>query len=262
MSMMHGLAAFVVLVALSSCAAISGVDATKLSRIEPGTSRQEAEQVLGDPTRTTRTKLGLAAVYSYNKGGAPVVDARHWAYFLFMPYLWPSAEHAAISRQTGIVTVLYDRNQRVVSAFEADQREVLRGIAEGDPKTLFFMGRLSPPGSNLQFLWYCYAAHGNHAVAQYLLAARFYEDGKGEIAQDPAKAYLWYSLASQNSDETAVTRLKLLERELRPGEIQQAQIRVTSWKPNAASCKDDVGNWEGDAETLDLLERLVGVGHS
>jgi hypothetical protein len=254
----HIITTFTTLSLLTGCAAWSGVERTNLSKIERGMVREQAEQILGNPIAITPTSRGLAAAYEYNKGTRPLPGS-DLGYLIFMPYFWPVAEHETVSKQLGTLTVLYDQDQRVVSVFKADQRAVLRGIAEGSPATLFKLGRLSTPGSEFQFLWYCLAAQVGHPVAQYLLAARFYEEGKGQLSRDLGKALFWYSMASLNGDDTAASRSKKMRAVLSPEEISEVEKRVATWEPNVASCKGELDRWEGDATALDLLDRLLGL---
>jgi hypothetical protein len=246
---------------LQGCAAISGVEPTDLSQVKLGADRQSIETVLGKPIETAETDLGLAAVYKYNKGGPPVIGPRLFPYFLLIPFLWPFAEHDARSQQERLLTILYDQEGQMVSAFWDDQLEALRGVAQGDVHTIFELGKRSRPGSDLQFLWYCHAAQKNHVVAQYLLAARFYESGAEQVGRDLKKAYFWYSLASKNGDETASSRLGRLKPQLNATDILDADILVKVWRPNPANCKEEVIDWKGDGEVLNLLEHLSGVRH-
>jgi hypothetical protein len=247
--------------AVQGCAAMSGVEPTNLSDINAGTSQQQAETVLGKPIETANTDLGLAAVYKYDKGGPPVIGPQLFPYFLLIPFLWPFAEHDARSQQERLLTILYDQEGQMVSAFWDDQLEALRGVAQGDVHTIFELGKRSRPGSDLQFLWYCHAAQKNHVVAQYLLAARFYESGAEQVGRDLKKAYFWYSLASKNGDETASSRLGRLKPQLNATDILDADILVKVWRPNPANCKEEVIDWKGDGEVLNLLEHLSGVRH-
>jgi len=67
------------------------------------------------------------------------------------------------------------------------------------------------------------------AVKWYRLAAD-YEKGKG-VPQDYAEAAKWYRLAADQGLEKAAKGLEVLEKEMTPAQIAEAQRLAREWKP-------------------------------
>jgi TPR repeat protein len=77
--------------------------------------------------------------------------------------------------------------------------------------------------------WYRRAADRGHAYAQYNLGA-MYGNGEG-VPQNFVKAYVWWSLASANGNESAKKNLNLLRSEMTPQQVAQAQSEAAElWK--------------------------------
>jgi TPR repeat protein len=130
----------------------------------------------------------------------------------------------------------------------ADNESLKNAPREG-ADALFHLGRSSKPGSDLQFLWYCHAAHNGHPTAQFLLAARFYGPTLESETRDFEKSYLWYSLARANGDEMAKARLSQLRSEMFPEDIHKSEILLSAWRPNPAECKGEAATISGGVST-------------
>jgi TPR repeat protein len=58
-----------------------------------------------------------------------------------------------------------------------------------------------------------------------------YQNGQG-VPQDYALAHMWWSLAGSNGDKDAVTNLNIVEKEMSPEQIEEAQEMARKWIPN------------------------------
>ena len=83
--------------AVLGCVTLTGVEPTDLSQVKLGADRQSIETVLGEPTETTETDLGLVAVYKYNSEEVESIfdHPNIIAYYALAPYLWPFGEYYA-----------------------------------------------------------------------------------------------------------------------------------------------------------------------
>jgi hypothetical protein len=77
---------------------------------------------------------------------------------------------------------------------------------------------------------YCPNADLGHADAQ-LYIGDIYKYGKYAKIVDPVRAWVWYSLASQNGDEKAKRRVSRLTDELTPEQLEEAKRQLTAWMP-------------------------------
>jgi len=76
---------------------------------------------------------------------------------------------------------------------------------------------------------YAEAVKWYHKEAQFNLGS-MYEKGKG-VPQDYAEAAKWYRLAADQGLEKAAKGLEVLEREMTPAQITQAQRLAREWTP-------------------------------
>ena len=67
-------------------------------------------------------------------------------------------------------------------------------------------------------------------VAQYYLGS-MHANGQG-ITQDYVLAHMWYNLSSLQGLEGATNQIKLIEQQMSPQQIEQAQEMVKDWKPS------------------------------
>ena len=77
--------------------------------------------------------------------------------------------------------------------------------------------------------WYRLAADEWDKEAQFNLGS-MYEKGKG-VPQDYAEAAKWYRLAADQGLEKAAKGLEVLEKEMTPAQIAEAQRLAREWKP-------------------------------
>jgi len=71
-------------------------------------------------------------------------------------------------------------------------------------------------------------AEQGHAEAQYNLGYMYYK-GQG-VPQNYIQAYMWASLAAAQGYELAAKGLEILEKEMTPDQIAEAQRLVREWK--------------------------------
>ena len=55
-----------------------------------------------------------------------------------------------------------------------------------------------------------------------------YGTGTG-VPTNFVKAYVWYSLAKEQGDETAASSLDIIKKRMTPGEIAKAQVLASEW---------------------------------
>ncbi len=77
---------------------------------------------------------------------------------------------------------------------------------------------------------YCPNADLGHADAQLRIAVIYDYGGYGKKV-DPVRAWVWYSLASQNGDDVATRQVSRLTDELTSEQIEEAKRELAAWKP-------------------------------
>jgi TPR repeat protein len=86
---------------------------------------------------------------------------------------------------------------------------------------MYSRGESVPKNYTEAMKWYKKAADQGYTSAQNNLAT-MYADGKG-VPKNFVKAYVWYSIASANGDETSKKNLDILNSDMTPQQIAQAQ---------------------------------------
>lgn len=77
--------------------------------------------------------------------------------------------------------------------------------------------------------WFRRAAEQGHTQAQVRLAQLFAK-GLGEVARDQVQAYKWMSLAAASGEPTAAKVIADYAAQMKPEQVQQAQLLVQEWK--------------------------------
>lgn len=97
----------------------------------------------------------------------------------------------------------------------------------------YMMGIMTEQGQGtdtdvrLAFEWYMAAAKQGVPDAYFALADMY---AKGiSVAKDPVQAYAWFDLASKGGHKLAGDMLQGLEKELQPGQLDDARKRVDEW---------------------------------
>lgn len=78
--------------------------------------------------------------------------------------------------------------------------------------------------------WYGRAAKQGDSISQYNLG-RFYAMGEG-VPKDVVMAYMWFNLAAASGFESAVDNRYLVERQMSPAQISEAQSLSREWLVN------------------------------
>ncbi len=247
--------------AVLGCVTLTGVEPTDLSQVKLGADRQSIETVLGEPTETTETDLGLVAVYKYNSKEVESAFEAGGPFALFLialvPPFWPVIESYARSdkrAQEKLLTILYDTSQKVVwcGPYLAQFETIIRSGARlgevqecvkdaqtpspehqfspSDVETLYQIG-VELTDRVLAWNFACLAAHLGHQQAQDYLATWYYL-GNEPVRKDFVKAYVWYTLAGREKN-VVMTRLKSMTLE----EIAEAERLVAEWQPNRVECE-------------------------
>ncbi len=77
--------------------------------------------------------------------------------------------------------------------------------------------------------WYRRAAEQGDASGQFNLSS-MYGEGQG-VPRNFVQAYMWMTLATARGNEISVTGLKILEKEMTPAQLAEAQRLAREWKP-------------------------------
>ena len=99
--------------------------------------------------------------------------------------------------------------------------------------TLGFMyakGQGVPQDDQEAVRWSRLAAEQGDAGAQFNLGL-MYAKGQG-VAQNYIQAYMWETLAAAQGNELAAKGLEILEKQMTPAQIAEAQRLAGEWKPN------------------------------
>ena len=77
--------------------------------------------------------------------------------------------------------------------------------------------------------WYRKAAEQGFAQAQYNLGVMYYF-GEG-VSVNSIKAYMWWSLAMEQGNESAAKNLNIIKEEMNSADISKAQeLAIEMWK--------------------------------
>jgi hypothetical protein len=90
-------------------------------------------------------------------------------------------------------------------------------------------------GSTTAWPWFCSAAHGGHAKAQFMLAS-YYRWGNSPVQKSLVKSYLWRTLSLNEIGMRALNEKNRNEQEMTADQIAEAERLVAKWKPNPAEC--------------------------
>lgn len=132
----------------------------------------------------------------------------------------------------------------------ADTEEAVRWLRlaadQGYPPAQFSLGDvyamgLVGPADNAEAMkWYRLAAEQGHPGAQFNLGV-MYELGEG-TPQDYVQSYMWIRLAAAGGEEGADRYLEVLEEEMTPAQIGEAERLAMAWRPH----RPEAGQGEAD----------------
>jgi len=94
---------------------------------------------------------------------------------------------------------------------------------------IYHTGRGVPQNYTQAIHWYRKAAEQGFAMSQFNLG-EMYAGGLG-MPQDYVQAYMWYSIANANGDTKGELNRDLIEKQMTPAQIVEAQKLAREWKP-------------------------------
>jgi hypothetical protein len=110
---------------------------------------------------------------------------------------------------------------------EALQERAMQGEADAQMDLFWKMRLVDPPVAHR---WLCRAADQGNSDASYHLGGSF-RYGTNGLPIDPARAYVWYSLAAQSGYRRAkIQRQELLE-EISANQLKEGQALLDIWQP-------------------------------
>lgn len=235
----------------------TGVEATEMSAVAPGVSRDEVEKVLGPPIGSEVLDGERLDRYHYDMGIAP--HPKGWAhpsllypegcsagmaclvglliYAGAQPYLIQEIQEA----QRGILIVRYGPDDTVLD-FSIDPRDrdrkhrlqaLMARATAGDAAAYRQIYEKSQHADEWQRQ--CLAAHFGDALSQYYMG-HGYEFGVRRVNEDRVQAYIWYSLAAANGNRYSPLRRDLVGETLAPAELAEAKRVVEVWRPDPDAC--------------------------
>ena len=101
--------------------------------------------------------------------------------------------------------------------------------AQNNLGVMYRLGLGGDPDFKEAFYWFQRAADQGNGGAQNHLGLMYYK-GEG-VDPDKVQAYKWAYLSAQQGLEPAIQAVEMLERELTPAQIQEAQDMAKAWKP-------------------------------
>jgi len=134
-----------------------------------------------------------------------------------------------------MVGFMYRWGQGVVQDFEtarywyrlaADQGHQ---SAQNNLGLLYRYGLGVPKNFATAFRWFLRAAEQGNAAGQNHVGLMFYK-GEG-VKQDYIQAYQWAFLAAEQGMDPAIEALSMLEQEMTPAQIAEAEALARAWRP-------------------------------
>jgi len=119
--------------------------------------------------------------------------------------------------------------------YDTALKEFRLAAEQGDAQAQFELGVMYDEGQGVAqdyqeaVPWYRLAAEQGYALAQNNLAVVYWK-GQG-VTQDYVIAHKWTNLAAANGVKEAVKLRDLLEEELTPSQLAEAQQMAREWKP-------------------------------
>lgn len=101
--------------------------------------------------------------------------------------------------------------------------------AQNNLGVMFRLGLGGEPDFQQAFYWFHRAADQGNGGAQNHLGLMYYR-GEG-VEVNKIQAYKWAYLAAQQGLDPAIQAVAMLEQELTPAQIQEAEAMAKSWKP-------------------------------
>jgi TPR repeat protein len=131
--------------------------------------------------------------------------------------------------------LMYDKGHGVPQDDAAAASLYRKAADQGDASAQFNLGSMYSNGRGVPrdyaeaVKWYRKAADQGDADAQNNLGL-MYSNGRG-VPQNYVNAHMWFNLASAQGDQSAVKNRDLVEKDMTPAQIAEAQKLAREWKP-------------------------------
>jgi|GEM_PF-7037414 hypothetical protein len=234
--------------ALTGCAAFTGVPPSDMSSVHVGASRSAVQQVLGEPVAAVADGCGTVETYSYDRGAEPLEPIYSLAMF-----------HPAAPLVVGLIAhpfVVYGQESEINVAFGPDGDVIAYAPAdEDDWSALLQENHLwtddeGPEGIAERYYriglthWrqnpiaqscLCRSAHMGHAESQVQLA-RLHRLASSSH-DDMLSAYTWYAVAERHGAAHAGEERAAIAAKMSPQERLSAERTALAWQPDPAMCR-------------------------
>jgi TPR repeat protein len=94
---------------------------------------------------------------------------------------------------------------------------------------MYNLGKGVPKDDSRARYWYLQAANKGNAEAQNNLGVMF-RNGDG-VSTDYSRAYIWFNLAASQGNETGIENLAILEQQMSPERVAEAQRLALKFQP-------------------------------
>jgi len=148
--------------------------------------------------------------------------------------LLPLAEQGIVYAQS-ILGLMYLKGEGVPQDFKEAVKWIRSAAEWGFAYAQFDLGAIYERGKGVPqdykeaVKWYRLSAEQGIVYAQVNLGS-MYANGHG-VPKDSVLAHMWWNLAGSNGNERASKNRKLVEKEMSPQQITQAQEMARNWKP-------------------------------
>jgi uncharacterized protein len=149
--------------------------------------------------------------------------------------LWkPLAEQGYTQAQSNL-GMMYDKGHGVPQDYKEAVKwfrlSAEKGLAQAQSNlgVMYYGGRGVPQDYKEAVKWFRLSAEQGYAVAQSNLGA-MYVKGQG-VPKDYVLSHMWANLAASNGNKYGIKYRDILEKEMTPSQIAEAQQLVRNWKP-------------------------------
>ncbi len=181
----------------------------------------------------------LVVACGHGKGISPE-GADHGDYDTALKELRPLAEQGHASAQVSL-GVMYNKGLGVPQDYQEAARwyrlagDQGNAYAQNNLGYMYNHGQGVPQDYQEALRWYRLAGDQGNAYAQNNLGY-MYNHGQG-APRNSIQAYMWASLAAAQGDEEAAKGLEILEKEMTPPQLAEAQRLVREWNPKGGQAE-------------------------
>ena len=213
------LAVLVLTLASAPCAKGSDIDIFEL----------KARAMQGDAD----AQFNLGHMYAKGEGvSKDATEAVKW---------WRMAAEQGFAIAQNSLGLMYDRGIGVPKDATEAVKWFRKAAEQGDADAQFNLGLMYYKGEGVPknaaeaVKWWRKAVEQGNAIAQCNLGA-MYHRGEG-VPKNNVQAYKWWNLAAAGGDELAAENRRLLEREMTPAQIAEAQRLSDQFVPRKAGAE-------------------------